>query len=397
MKLYGIAEIARALDTDPGLVGKWRERHELPPPDAELATGPVWLADTIEPVLAAGGPGSARTALREYRVVPEAGSRPATVYYLCPDTNKPHGGIRSIYQHVDVLNSLGVAAFVAHHSQGFVCDWFEHQTRVVAEDEVTLTPADIIVVPEIYVQHIRKIPAGPRLVVFSQGAYLSFGAGQSVSSWKYCLDDRKLEALMVVSRDSEEYMRYAFPGVNVVRVRNFVDGQIFHPAERLPGRKIAVMPGRGRNLCTHVLSLLTMRGSLDGWEVADIDGLPQREVAEILRSAAIFLSFSEREGFGMPPAEAMACGCYVVGFTGLGGREFFYPGLCVPVEEGNVLALANMTEQAMSNFNMDASNIRKVALRASTIIRNEYSLEKQTRDIVSFLELLALRGTPGLE
>src|SRR5215472_14820801 len=56
MKVYGISEIARALDTDPGLVGKWRERHKLPAPDAELATGPVWLADSIEPLLAAGGP-----------------------------------------------------------------------------------------------------------------------------------------------------------------------------------------------------------------------------------------------------------------------------------------------------------------------------------------------------
>jgi hypothetical protein len=56
MKVYGITEIARALDTDPGLVGKWRERHKLPAPDAELATGPVWLAETIEPLLAAGGP-----------------------------------------------------------------------------------------------------------------------------------------------------------------------------------------------------------------------------------------------------------------------------------------------------------------------------------------------------
>jgi hypothetical protein len=56
LKAYGIAEIARALGEDPGLVGKWRERHKLPAPDAELATGPVWLAETIEPVLAAGGP-----------------------------------------------------------------------------------------------------------------------------------------------------------------------------------------------------------------------------------------------------------------------------------------------------------------------------------------------------
>jgi hypothetical protein len=56
VKVYGITEIARALDADPGLVGKWRERHKLPAPDAELATGPVWLAETIEPLLEAGGP-----------------------------------------------------------------------------------------------------------------------------------------------------------------------------------------------------------------------------------------------------------------------------------------------------------------------------------------------------
>jgi hypothetical protein len=56
LRVYGIAEIACALDADPGLVGKWRERYKLPAPDAELATGPVWLAETIEPLLAAGGP-----------------------------------------------------------------------------------------------------------------------------------------------------------------------------------------------------------------------------------------------------------------------------------------------------------------------------------------------------
>jgi hypothetical protein len=56
LKVYGITEIARALDADPGLVGKWRERHKLPAPDAELATGPVWLAETIEPLLEVGGP-----------------------------------------------------------------------------------------------------------------------------------------------------------------------------------------------------------------------------------------------------------------------------------------------------------------------------------------------------
>jgi len=27
------------------------------------------------------------------------------IYYLCPDTNSPLGGIKVIYEHVDILNS----------------------------------------------------------------------------------------------------------------------------------------------------------------------------------------------------------------------------------------------------------------------------------------------------
>src|SRR6266849_874627 len=81
LKVYGISEIARALDAEPGLVGKWRERHKLPAPDAELATGPVWLAETIEPLLAAGGPAARPPGqrLRTFRVTARmtAGPYPA--------------------------------------------------------------------------------------------------------------------------------------------------------------------------------------------------------------------------------------------------------------------------------------------------------------------------------
>jgi hypothetical protein len=118
MKIYGITEIARALDTDPGLVGKWRERHKLPAPDAELATGPVWLADTIEPLLAAGGP-EPRTPgqrLRKFRVTARmtAGPYPAL-------TNDR----RSFFQ----------AAIVATHRPGYL----EPTARWDMLDEATVT------------------------------------------------------------------------------------------------------------------------------------------------------------------------------------------------------------------------------------------------------------------
>jgi len=81
VKVYGLTEIARALGVDPVLVAKWRERGKLPPADAELAVGPVWLAGTIEPVLEDGGPGrklqGRRTGMYEVQALVRLGRFPA--------------------------------------------------------------------------------------------------------------------------------------------------------------------------------------------------------------------------------------------------------------------------------------------------------------------------------
>ncbi|MEU7863826.1 hypothetical protein [Nonomuraea sp. NPDC049141] len=50
-RFYGIAEIAQAIGVERQLVTVWRRRssHDMPPPDDELTSGPLWTAATIEP------------------------------------------------------------------------------------------------------------------------------------------------------------------------------------------------------------------------------------------------------------------------------------------------------------------------------------------------------------
>ena len=52
------------------------------------------------------------------------------IYYLCPDTNKPRGGVKVIYEHVDILNGAGFSACVLHQKKGFRCNWFDNLTTV---------------------------------------------------------------------------------------------------------------------------------------------------------------------------------------------------------------------------------------------------------------------------
>lgn len=311
------------------------------------------------------------------------------VCYLCPDTNIPTAGIRVIYRHVDLLNSIGMPATVVHQRPGFTCTWFRNSTRTTAAAQVVLGPADIVVVPEFYGPYLSELPSGPRIVVFNQNTYKTFpDAQRSVPEWRRSIVHGQITAMLVVSLDNEQYARYAFPSVPVHRVRNSVDTELFFPASGMPGQRMAIMPRRRAKDCSQVLDLLAMRGLLDDWEVVRIDKRSEAETADLLRSCPLFLSFSEQEGFGMPPAEAMSCGCYVVGFSGLAGREFFYDGLCSSVEEGNVLAFAQATEEAMRHFTADSLSLRKVALQASIRVGEEYSVNKQLAELRAFYEQL---------
>lgn len=44
---YGVKEVADVLDVPQNTVQQWRRRKKLPPPDVELACGPVWFGNDV--------------------------------------------------------------------------------------------------------------------------------------------------------------------------------------------------------------------------------------------------------------------------------------------------------------------------------------------------------------
>lgn len=105
--------------------------------------------------------------------------------------------------------------------------------------------------------------------------------------------------------------------------------------------------------------MLKIRDALKGWELTPIYEKPHKEVARILREASIFLSFGTQEGFYLPAAEAMACGCILIGYNGLAGRE---------LSNGNVLQFALVVERAIEQFNKSNDIFMEKSIKASNYI-----------------------------
>jgi len=317
-----------------------------------------------------------------------------TLFYVCPSSNSPWGGVRVIYRHVDILNKAGIPAWVVHDVPNFRCDWFDNSTKVVSLP-LQVTDEDVLVFPEVMNGLLTSLAPGVPKVCLIQGGFIAVGRADPLRDHPY-LTAKDLLGCIVISQQNLELLEYAFPGRRFLRIHLSIDPTMFHLPDKRPDKRIVYMTRRLSGDSRMVLNILRSRGSLRGWEIVPIDRLPQSEVAETFRSASLFLSFCHQEGFSLPPLEALACGCSVVGYTGFGGREYFGPPDAVPIPEGDVLSFAHEVETWIQNF--DADEHWLTAQRRSEKALATYSPQQEAVEVVSFwrntlLEMPKAQGT----
>lgn len=319
----------------------------------------------------------------------QPGPRP-TVYFLTPDHPVPAGGIRVIYRHVDILNENGIEARVLHWRAGFRCTWFRNETKVTDAAAATIRHGDLLVVPEIDVDLLARVPQNVRYVIFNQNSHLTWKRA-GVKTARFYSPSSGLAAVVCVSDHNRQMLSRAYPSCTVRRVHVGIEEAVFGRGGAVRPRRIAYMPRRSGSDAEQVLALLRERTLLDGWEIMALDGLAHEEVAAALCTTRIFLAFTRQEGFGLPAAEAMAAGCYVIGNDGFGGREFFLPRFSARIESGDIVGFADAVERALRAERLHPDWCSERGRRASQFVLREYSLDRERGEVVSlYSELLGL-------
>jgi hypothetical protein len=186
---------------------------------------------------------------------------------------------------------------------------------------------------------------------------------------------------MTVSEDSRHLLELAFPSLPINVVRNAIDPRVFSPGKEPRRRAVAYVPTRRSHELGQLLHILRSRGF--EWDLIPIRGMSESEVAGNLRSVAVFMSLSEQEGFGLPAAEAMASGCYVVGYSGGGGDEFFDAEYCSPTDR-----LSELVEGLIRAAQMPLHELEALGLKASQAVLLRYSVASMRDDLRKFWECL---------
>ncbi|MGQ3100392.1 MAG: glycosyltransferase [Sphingopyxis solisilvae] len=146
------------------------------------------------------------------------------------------------------------------------------------------------------------------------------------------------------------------------------------PFQTCKEKLITYMPRKRPWEAALIADALGRRNKLLGYRIEALENMPRAEVARKLSSTRIFISLLKHEALGFPAAEAMAAGCIVVGFDGLGTAEYFDKDVGVPVTEGDVAALVTAVEQTVNEYEADPTRLDIMRLKASQRVNNRYSV-----------------------
>jgi hypothetical protein len=297
------------------------------------------------------------------------------IYYFCPDFPQPSAGTKRLYRHVFHLNRCGYNAAIIHQRRGFELTWHEYRVPVVwMEDRLDIGPDDVLVFPEgmaRLMQQTRNFPC-KRVVIALNWAYVHRNLPKG-ETWR----DYGIHQAMTPSPLIKAFLEWSME-LGVTLVENYVDTKRYRYDPAIKKPKISYMARKdpaGEILHAIFKRKNSLAGSTLEW--IRLENMNEGEFASHVMESRIFLATSTQEGMPTSMLEAMAAGCLVVGFSGVGGNDYLIGSggeqNCVLIENGNVPGLGRALENVVRELERDGRCY-------DPIIRNGIETAKRFQD-----------------
>jgi len=304
------------------------------------------------------------------------------ILYVSHDSAVPSGGTKILYSHVQHLVRHGYPAFIVHNQADFTLPWMRSTIPTLyVEKGFDLLPGDVVVIPEDHGSALEAFRTTPvKKFVFCQSYIYVFGPLRDDRSWGHF----DVTGVFCSSETVRDFIQLAFNRRDVPIVHNGIPLDVFKPAPKK--LQIAYMPRKRFAELEFIKNLfprLNERHRDIPW--VPIENADEATVARVLGESAIFLATGLYEGFGLPPLEAMACGCLVVGFHGYGGLEYAKPKNGFWCQEGALIECTRTLARVVSLIDEDREEIRQVR-EAALRTAGEFDSGRQERELIDFWE-----------
>jgi|GEM_PF-3410844 hypothetical protein len=254
---------------------------------------------------------------------------------------------------------------------------------------------NLIVVPEVFDAEMERIVPFPlRKVAFVQNGYL-LNQSLPVHPYEYAVD---LVAVLTESEHTTELLRRRCPrlAAPIIRTHSSGNGREGRDAGFSYGpwprrRRVLYFEYKnGPNSWTGPDLLESLFGNLDlppGWELMCLTGRTDAEIAELMRTSAIFAAPNRKEGMCASTSEAMISGCVIVGWTGGGAAEYLR-GRAVLAQQDDVEQLRRAVAATAMCVDHSPEEFADMTHRFSDWFQCAYSREAEIAEICAIARRL---------
>jgi hypothetical protein len=295
------------------------------------------------------------------------------IVYILPESKKPSGGAKVIYEHSAIINKLQINNFsseIVHLkkknnikiinslkkkffytkkkneygwksedlciSKKFLPSKQWIKSKIVIRLNANFNKKkDFVIFPEI-LAHLAEdycLKDKIKYAILVQGGY-ALNSTSDFNKINKCYSNA--EFILTTSFDALKCINYIFPNIynKVIKINLSIDPNRF--VYRNKKNIITYMP---RKLASdfHILKIFLKSRLSSKWKLLPIENLEEKKLNEYLCKSKIFLSFSDFEGFGLPPVEAALAGNVVIGYTGEGGKEYWKKPIFHRIFKGDIL------------------------------------------------------------
>jgi hypothetical protein len=246
------------------------------------------------------------------------------VFLYYPARRTPGGGHKHLRLLAQNIRRLGIDSFLLREDSkcndvGFYGIDVPASDFGLEDAASHLTSEDLVFLPEYRLDALVQVSSGwsSRKAVYAQGGFLALLHRPPGGYWRHAIEFMIGVSPYIVA------LGPAYLGLPAARCfyvpYPVVRGPFAEVCRTFEAKRLAIsfMP---RKLPDHVREVrreVEARCPQVPW--VEIDGCPEREVAQRLDENALFFSTQDGEGFGLPAIEAMARGALVTGYRGTGG------------------------------------------------------------------------------
>jgi glycosyltransferase involved in cell wall biosynthesis len=301
-------------------------------------------------------------------------------------TERAIGGVKVAYQHCIALNRAGINAYpllmgnYKGNHYNYDLAYIHHKP-----EESQVKDGDIVVATEYLPYQGLKFPNATRIMFVQNWINIDrkykelpglMGKREIGSAKHTRYRDLGYDHIITCGRYISERLS-ALLHEDSTAIPNGIDIDVFKPkVESRIENRILCLPRKNPHHINRLKQLIPGSSA----HIVEADGLSQSELVVEYQKSDIFAPTGYPEGYPLPPLEAMACGCAVVGFTGGGGSDYMINNkTAITSPDGDVESLAKNLKSVLED-KTTKERIRSGGLRKA----NEHSLDTMESNVVKY-------------